>query len=205
MEYNTSSQLLEENKILGPTVTWIYLSIRTLQGLIAVVANLITIIVVYKYENLWENSTSRLVASLALADFFGGLGPFCALFRNIRLRTFSTTKIQDLICGLNIFVNLVASIGNAYNTLVITIDRYIYIIRPMKYFSIVTKDRVMAAVVIMWTVIILESVLLLVLGPDASVKVPCTMIAVVGKVGYLSLILQLIPVTFFIIVPLYVK
>ncbi len=202
MENNTSSQVPEENEILGATVTWIYLSIRTLQGLVAVTGNLITLLVVYKYEELWESSTSRLVASLALADLFGGVGPFCALARNIKIFSTKTTML-NIICILNIFVNLVASIGNAYNILLITIDRYIYLTRPLKYFSIVTRDRVMVAILIGWTCVLSESIFLLAIGSNINAKVTCIMSATISKPGMVCLTLKLVITTFFIIAPMY--
>ncbi len=89
------------------------------KGLIAVLGNLITIIAVYKYEFLWEKSASRLVASLAFADLFGGLGPFCALTRHL----VSATSTLNALCFLNIFLNVLAAFGNVYNILLVTIDR----------------------------------------------------------------------------------
>ncbi len=63
MKYNESTPFIDEEEILGPAVIWTYLSIRALQGLFAIVANLVTILVVYKYEDLRENNTSRLVVT----------------------------------------------------------------------------------------------------------------------------------------------
>ncbi len=49
-----------EDEILGSTFMWVYLAIGVLQGIIAMAGNLKTIIVVCRYEFLWENSTSRM-------------------------------------------------------------------------------------------------------------------------------------------------
>ncbi len=53
-----------EQEILGATTVWIYLCVRALQGLAAILGNLVTIVAVIRYEFLWENCTSRIVASL---------------------------------------------------------------------------------------------------------------------------------------------
>ncbi len=203
MEYNASSKHLDENEILGPAVTWTYLSVRALQGLIAVVANLVTIIVVYKDEYLLENNTSKLVASLALADLVGGLGTFSAIFRNAKI--FSTIKMMNGICYLSMFLNIVASMGNVYNLLITTIDRYIYITRPLHYHSIVTKGRAIAAIVIVWAIAIPEAILIMALASNVNPSTACKLDTALSKVGFLILPFQIALITLLMIVPLYGK
>ncbi len=65
---NKSEILFTEDKILGSTLKTIYLSLRGLQGIIAIAVNLLTIIAVCKCDRLWEKCTVRFIVNLACAD-----------------------------------------------------------------------------------------------------------------------------------------
>ncbi len=65
----------------------------------------------------------------AVADLFGGVGPFCAIARHI----IKTTSALNVVCFVEIFLNLLAAYGNVYCILLVTIDRWIYISRPLRY------------------------------------------------------------------------
>ena len=93
---NASVMLTSEDTILGPAVVWTYLIIRAIQGSLAILGNGMTIGVVYWFEALWERSTCRIVASLALADLFGGIGPFTAIVRSLRMLRKRGTETSSL-------------------------------------------------------------------------------------------------------------
>ncbi len=91
---NAGLQPQSEDEILGSTLVWTYVSLRVLQGIFAMVGNLITIIAVLKVQDLWDNSTCRMVAALAVADFIGGVNPFFGRF--VRQLTSSETVMKSI-------------------------------------------------------------------------------------------------------------
>ena len=201
--YNTSHMHMppSEEEILGPAVVWTYLIIRAIQGVLAILGNLLTIVVVSWYDTLKENGTCRTVASLALADMFAGIGPFTAIARY----TISKSSALSLICCLENFFELLAAFGNVYNILLATIDRYIYIAKPLRYISIVTPRRASVAILMVWIMAIVQTSLIIAWDSDVSEWVPCKWSNVSYKIGvYLSL-LQLWVITFCIIIPVYGK
>ena len=164
-------QNLSEEDILGYTLTTTYLTMRGLQGFIAIVANLLTIIAVCKYEFLWEECTSRFVLSLACADLIGGV---MAFFEISRIMIAAAESILAKLCYIGLFLGQLSGCGNFYNILLISIDRYIYIIKPLRYCSIVTPLRTSIAIIILWCFIISQSVLLLVFVIYGTIDEACT-------------------------------
>ncbi len=163
---DTSLQPQSEDEILGPTLVWTYIGLRTLQGIFAMVGNLITIIAVLKFEFLRENSACRIVAALAIADFFGGFNSLLGIF--VR-QLFSSVTVLKAICYVRAYlVQMLSLYGNVYFNLLITIDRYIFITRPLRYFTIVTPQRALRAISIAWTLIFLQSVLMLAFTPQVQ-------------------------------------
>ncbi len=94
--------------------------------------------------------TSYLVGNLALADLL-----VCLTFYPIWITEFIQTILnidsdQDLFCKLSrssLLALLFVSVGTL---LFITVDRYIFIVKPLKYPLIVTKERVKNIVAVIW-------------------------------------------------------
>ena len=163
--------LLDED-ILGFPLSITSLTIRGLQGFIAIVVNMATILAVYKYEFLWEECTSRFVLSLAFADLFGGVTAFFEISRTA-LEMAGTKLI--LLCYVELFLNLVSGVGNFFNILFVTIDRHIYITRPLRYRSIVTPFRTSMAIIILWCLIICQITLIVVFPISSMIEKKCTL------------------------------
>ncbi len=106
---------------------------------------------------------------------------------------------------MKMFLNIVAGMGNVYNLLLTTIDRFIYIIKPMRYFSIVTNRRTMAAIITVWTIAIPQAVLILAFGENVNQNIACKIGSILTKVGFLLLPVQMVLIMVLIIVPLYGK
>ncbi len=49
VEQNNSSPGIRDIDILGPPLFWTYQVLHTIEGILAIVANLITLIVIYRY------------------------------------------------------------------------------------------------------------------------------------------------------------
>ena len=189
-----------EDAILGPEVVWTFLILRTIQAILSTLGNLGTIIAVFKFEFLQENSACRLVAALGLADFFGGVTP---IFGAIARRLTSTTLALNMLCYVQVIFSLLGGYGNVYCTLLCTIDRYIFITRPLRYFTIVTPQRALKAILVAWGLIIFQIVLKLSLSPYLDAAIGCKLLRVLPKAAYYETLAQYILITFCVVVPIY--
>ena len=117
--------------------------------IIGVLGN-ITVIIYTIFKSKEQAATSYLVGNLALADLL-----VCLTFYPIWIIEFIQTILnidsdQDLFCKLSrssIHALLFASVATL---LAITVDRYIYIVKPLKYPLIVTKLRVFVVISGIW-------------------------------------------------------
>ena len=117
--------------------------------IIGILGNM-TVIIYAIFTNKEKTATSYLVGNLALADLL-----VCLIFYPIWIIEFILTILnidsdQDLFCKLSrstIWSLLFASVATL---LAITVDRYLYIVKPLKYPLIVTKRRVFLAISGIW-------------------------------------------------------
>ena len=127
--------------------------------IIGVLGNL-TVLICTVFLNKQKTATSYLMGNLALADLL-----VCVTFYPIWISEFIQTILninsdQDLFCGMSrptIWALLFASVATL---LLITIDRYLYIEKPLKYPFIVTRRRVSLAMLGIWSIAILLSIVL---------------------------------------------
>ncbi|CAB4011735.1 alpha-1A adrenergic receptor-like, partial [Paramuricea clavata] len=117
--------------------------------IIGVLGN-ITVIIYTIFLSKEKTATSYLVGNLALADLL-----LCLTFYPISIIELiqiisNIDSDQDLFCKLHrstIWALLFASVATL---LAITVDRYLYIVKPLKYPLIVTKRRVFLAISGIW-------------------------------------------------------
>ena len=111
----------------------------------------VTVIIYTIFLNKRKTATSYLVGNLALADLL-----VCLTFYPIWIIEFVQILLNidydpDLFCKLSratIWAFMFASITTL---LAITVDRYLYIVKPLRYQLIVTHRRVFLAVAGIWT------------------------------------------------------
>ncbi len=198
---NESTGTISEEEILGYTLSTIYLAVRTLQASTGIIANLLTIITVSKVDFLWENCTSRFVLSLAFADLTVGGGLFLALIREL---VTTTSPLWYPLCRGEMFLLLTSGFGNFYSILFITIDRYIYLTKPLRYVSIVTLSRASISIFVLWCFIIVQVLLQHVFNISVDISKPCAMREYIKRKGTSLWEPQFVLATL-IILPLYVK
>ncbi len=117
--------------------------------IIGVLGN-ITVIIYTIFTSKERTATSYLVGNLALADLL-----VCLTFYPVWMIEFIQTILnidsdQDIFCKLSrstIWAFLVASVSTL---LAITVDRYFYVVKPLRYPLIVTKRRVLVAMSGIW-------------------------------------------------------
>ncbi len=199
---NSNSLVISEGAILGPALVWTYIGLRSLQSVLAMGGNLVTIYSVFKFEFLWDNSGSRLVASLALADFLMGLHPF---FERIARHLFSSNITLKVVCYVQVIIEMLTGAGNIYCTLLCTIDRFIFVTRPLRYFTIVTPRRAAWAIAIAWMLIFIQIVLYLGLAPSPDDKIfqNCGWVNMMPEWAVISTLGQFVVIAFCTIVPIY--
>jgi hypothetical protein len=132
------------SKILLPSIVFKFIAM-----IIGVLGN-VTVIIYTIFSSKEKTTTSYLVGNLALADLL-----VCLTLYPIWIIEFIQTILnidsdQDLFCKLSrstIWSLLFASMATL---LAITVDRYLYIVKPLKYPLIVTKRRVFLAISGIW-------------------------------------------------------
>ena len=117
--------------------------------IIGVVGN--TTVIVYSFFWTKEKTvTSYLVGNLAFADLF-----VCLTFYPIWIIEFMQTILeiesdQDLFCKLSRTSLLALLFVSVCTLFAITIDKYVYIVKPLKYPLIVTQRRIIFFIVAIW-------------------------------------------------------
>ena len=90
-------------------------------------------------RNRLHNATNWIVLSLAVADFFLGAGylPAAILLSNDWL-----VKLHSVLSFLNAV--------SALNLSLLTVDRYVFITRPLRYSTLLTTKRAVLLIVAVW-------------------------------------------------------
>lgn len=166
-----------------------YFVCRLVQGFISFFSNLATIIVTLKFPELQNSCTNFFIASLALADALSGLVIFYQVITVYILDPI--TQSWRTACYFQQFLGLVSLTANMYGMFAITIDRYIYIQKPLQYYIIVTPKRSLAAIGSMWVLVILEIFFIYLFGSELPKGVPCRWILTINNNLFYFLTLQM--------------
>ncbi len=142
MANNSTSAVPRE--ILLPSVVFKFIAM-----IFGVLGN-VTVIIYTIFMSKEKTATSYLVGNLALADLL-----VCLTFYPIWIIEFIKTILninsdQDFFCKLSRSTILSLLFGSVATLLAITVDRYLYIVKPLRYPLIVTKRRAFAAISGIW-------------------------------------------------------
>lgn len=123
-----------------PTVLLIILNIMV------VVGNGLVILAVIRYQRL-RNVAGLLIASLAIADILVGLMvlPFSAVKEILNIWIF-----DSIWCHIWLAVDVWMCTSSIYNLLVIALDRFVAVTRPLNYRSLVTRKRAFFIIACAW-------------------------------------------------------
>ena len=142
---------MANNATLVPSKILLSSIVFKLIALIIGVLGNITVIIYAIFVNKERTATSYLVGNLALADLLMCLTLYPMWIIEFILTILNIESDQDLFCKLSrpaIWSLLFSSVATL---LAITVDRYLYIVKPLKYPLIVTKRRVFQAISGIWT------------------------------------------------------
>lgn len=149
---NSSKNLSGENQTgaeigggIGEPVSALPLSFVTvyfmLQGLevcIAVIGNSLTIAAIIVYPNL-QTATNFLAACLAAFDLSA---VFALPFEVATYASTSDPWLWKNICLVSQVLGRMCTFGNAFFVMLIAMDRFVFITKPLRYHSIVTWSKV---------------------------------------------------------------
>ncbi len=200
---NETTSHVTEAEVLGFTVNTILLTIHGLQGCVAIIANLITIIAVCKFHFLKEDPACRLVASLACADLVAGFATFLDITLGSNITVVATVWI--ILCKTKVGLDIFSIFGNLYSLLFVTVDRFLYIVKPLRYVSIVTIFRTNVCLLFLWPAIIVHVLMLLIFDYDNLDKKRCSTPDDMSQTGISILSIEFLLITFGIILPCYSK
>ena len=119
--------------------------------LLIVAVNGLVIFLIYKKKSL-RTLTNMFLTSLALSDLMSGL-------LGIPLLVICLVKEAIKVCVSSSIIIRFTAISSVCHVLLIACDRFIYIIRSINYHVLVTKRRAIVAIVVIWLLSFLASVI----------------------------------------------
>ena len=164
--------------------------LRVLFSLLAIFGNLLTIIVVARFESL-HNSTSYFICSLAVADLITGIMTSTAVALHL-LGIYDPLYIP--ICRVHIGFSGVSIFNNICSILWIAVDRYIFIAHGLRYPVFVTPTRTFLVISFTWLYSMTESSLLIGLSKGPTTPTACKYSLFLSKMVYNNILIPRIVV-----------
>ncbi|KAI3367535.1 hypothetical protein L3Q82_026388 [Scortum barcoo] len=125
----------------------------TLLFLVGVSGNVMTILVVSKYRDM-RTTTNLYLCSMAVSDLFIFLCMPLDLYRMWRYRPW---RFGDALCKLFQFVSESCTYSTILSITALSVERYLAICFPLRAKALVTKRRVRALILLLWTVSLLSA------------------------------------------------
>ncbi|KAM9842507.1 growth hormone secretagogue receptor a [Aulostomus maculatus] len=125
----------------------------TLLFLIGVAGNVMTILVVSKYRDM-RTTTNLYLCSMAVSDLLIFLCMPLDLYRMWRYRPW---RFGDALCKLFQFVSESCTYSTILSITALSVERYMAICFPLRAKALVTKRRVRALILLLWTVSLLSA------------------------------------------------
>ena len=146
MENNTTVFNTISNNVLLCSVVFKFFAM-----IIGVLGNT-TVIIHTIFANREKTATSYLVGNLAVADLFVCLTSYPIWITEFIQTILNIDSDQDLFCKLSRSTVWAFTFASTATLLVITVDRYLYIVKPLMYPQITTYRRVFFAVSGIWII-----------------------------------------------------
>ncbi len=124
-----------------------YWSSKWLWSVFGTIGNVITLMAIWKFENL-QTVTNYNIVSLAVADFMQGI-----MQCSVSLATDLTTeknKVWISLCAVRLLLGYIGASCNIMTICWVAVDRFIFIHRPLHYYAIITKKAVFLWLGISW-------------------------------------------------------
>ena len=186
MNSTNESQVASRNFYIGLIV------IDSLLVICGVLGNVV-VIVYNLFLNPIKNATCYFVLNLAISDLL-----VCGIYfptyitECVRILVGTATG-QDIVCQISLTVTGVSLALSVMNLMMLTVDRYISITRPLKYPNIVTTQRTCIALALVWSAGFLNGVLIFSSTKSTGVPMVCEVDMAVALTG--SIVCFYIPLT----------
>ena len=145
MSHNSTEKLeLIPTKILLASIVFKFVAM-----VIGVFGNA-AVIIYNVFMNKKKTATSYLIANLAVTDMLVCLAFYPIWITEFILSIAGIESDQNLLCKMSLSAIKTLLFTSVATLLFITIDRYVFIVKPLKYAVIVTKRRVMLVIVSIW-------------------------------------------------------
>lgn len=125
----------------------------TLLFLVGVLGNVMTILVVSRYRDM-RTTTNLYLCSMAVSDLLIFLCMPLDLYRMWRYRPW---RLGDLLCKLFQFVSESCTYSTILSITALSVERYLAVCFPLRAKRLVTKRRVRALILALWTVSLLSA------------------------------------------------
>ncbi|XP_070564476.1 histamine H2 receptor-like [Ptychodera flava] len=116
---------------------------------IIVIENIVVITSYLSVRKLRDKVSNIFIVNLAVADLFCGLVPL-PLMAAAHLSSAPAWAFGEFLCNFNIVFHVGLSATSAYGVLLVTLDKYIFLIHPLRYHQLVTEQRARIVVVSTW-------------------------------------------------------
>ena len=200
LPYDSNMTSTRSEVLLPSSFITVHYGLRVLFSLLAIFGNLLTIIVVARFESL-HNSTSYFICSLAVADLMTGIMTSTAVALHV-LGIYDPLYIP--ICRVHITLSLVSTLNNICSILLIAVDRYIFIAHGLRYLVFVTPTRTFLVIGFTWLYSMTETSLLIGLSKGPTTQTACKYSLFLSKMVYNNIlipqfvVLALVTVGFYI-------
>ena len=177
-----------------------YFAVRIFLGLLAIAGNSLTLTAIWKFENL-RDPTNNLIASLAVADVFGG----CVSFFLLATYLLQESRLWIPICTIGETFNLISATANILHIFWISIDRYLYIVHPFTHSKWVTEHNSLVVIALTWAWVILTDVISMLVANRLKQGYPCRFAAMMPPKVFIGLHLSQLMIVTLVVITLYLR
>ncbi|CAH1777560.1 unnamed protein product, partial [Owenia fusiformis] len=158
---NASLNLKGVRPKLGVTEMIIQTVLEFFIALVICLSNIVVLLAVWHQRSL-HTVTNMFIVSLSISDLWMGfLASPLAIIENYIIPLIYGSHVQNKwLCAFKLF-SLTTSAGGSLSSLFgIAVDRYIAVMRPMKYHTMMTRTRANVFICFMWLIVFSTSVLI---------------------------------------------
>ncbi len=151
--------------------TWLYTCywvFKWLWTVLGTTGNILTLMAIWKFEGLQTIANYNIV-SLAIADLVSGIVQACfTLAANVNTKR---TQSWLICCVFGRLFTYIGGGGNIMSICWIAVDRFVFIHKPLHYYTLITKKRVALWLGISWTYLVLMCVTVIILSSPEMYRI----------------------------------
>ena len=171
----------------------------TIVTILSCFGNSLVVISLVKFHWL-RVTTNYFVAVLAFYDFCNGLPTSTFGLLTSYVGGGNVTSLNAALCRVTVGLAAFSGYGNVLCVIIVTVDRYIFINRPLGYHAIVTNKKAILVSALCFTVAVVVAFLAV---HGQPVSIPCTTIRVLSPSVALYLVLPTLIIAVILVVLLY--